>query len=73
MTRLHNAINITAQDKVAALMNFVIHYVEHVPDFIEAVSNITNDAGIYEYSDQFIDIARNYFLNPPTTITLPRT
>lgn len=50
-------------------MNFVIHYVEHVPDFIEAVSNITNDAGIYEYSDQFIDIARNYFLNPPSSVS----
>jgi hypothetical protein len=69
LTRLHDAINIPEKDKVAALMNFVIHYVEHVPDFIEAVSNITNDAGIYDYSDQFITTARNYFLNPPNSVS----
>lgn len=66
--RLHRAIELPEDNKVQALMNFVIHYIEHVPDFIEAMSNITNDAGIFDYSQTFMTIARDYFLNPPETV-----
>jgi len=69
LTQLHDAIDIPNTNKVATLMNFVIHYVEHVPDFIEAVSNITNDAGIYKSSDQIISIAKDYFINPPSSVS----
>ncbi len=66
--RLHDAIELPEDNKVAALMNFVIHYIEHVPDFIEAISNITHEAGIDDYSDTFMSIARDYFLKPPETV-----
>jgi hypothetical protein len=67
--RLHTAIELPDDNKVEALMNFVIHYIEHVPDFIEAISNITHQAGIDNYSETFIAIAKDYFLKPPEAVS----
>ena len=67
--RLHNAITLPENNEVSALMDFVVQYIEHVPKFIEAISSIANDAGIEEYSQTFMAIARDYFVSPPDAIS----
>jgi len=67
--RLHNAITLPENNEVSALMDFVVQYIEHVPKFIEAISSIADDAGIDEYSQTFLAIARDYFVSPPKAIT----
>ena len=66
---LHSAIQLPEQDSVPTLLNFVVKYIEHVPDFVEAISTLTHDAGIYDYTSAFVRIAQDYFLKPPEVVT----
>lgn len=66
---LHNSIKLPSRNAVNALLDFVILYIEHVPDFIEAITVMTREAGVYEYSKTFLNIAQEYFLHPPEIIT----
>lgn len=65
--QLHEAIKlpIPATDLLA---DFVVRYVEQVPDFIEAIADISMRAGIYSQVAPLLDIACNYFLSPPDLI-----
>jgi len=65
---LHGAIRLPDDSAVETLFDFVTRYIEHVPDFLEAVETITRQAGIHEQADAFLDIARDYFLKPPEVI-----
>lgn len=61
---LHHAISLPQENPHEALLEFVIRYIEHVPDFIEALTELTREAGIYDYAKTFITIAEDYFLKP---------
>lgn len=61
---LHHSITLPEENPHQALLEFVIRYIEHVPDFIEALVELTQDAGIYDYAKTFIAIAEDYFLKP---------
>lgn len=65
--QLHEAIKlpIPATDLLA---DFVVRYVEQVPDFIEAIGDIALNAGIYSQIEPLLNIACNYFLSPPDLI-----
>lgn len=65
---LHHSINLPKQKPAKTLLDFVIRYIEHVPDFIEALTDLTKSAGIYEYTKTFITIAEDYFLKPPELV-----
>ena len=65
---LHSAIRLPDERAVETLLDFVNRYIQHVPDFLEAIEAITRQAGINEYAYSFLDIARDYFLKPPEVI-----
>ncbi len=65
---LHPAIRLPSENAVAALLNFIIRYIEHVPEFMEAVTNIAEEAGITEYTTPVINIANDFFLHPPEVV-----
>lgn len=68
ITLLHGAIQLPKGDGLNTLRKFVESYIEHVPDFIEAIVAMTHEAGIEIYSQPFVDIACDYFLDPPKVI-----
>ncbi|TQV70708.1 hypothetical protein FKG94_20470 [Exilibacterium tricleocarpae] len=65
---MHNAIELPKQDAVEALVQFVESYIEHVPVFIEAITDLTREAGIYAYAQTLLDIAADFFIQPPNLI-----
>jgi hypothetical protein len=68
LPNLHHSITLPEADPHQALLEFVTRYIEHVPDFIEALTELTREAGIYEYAKTFITIAEDYFLKPPELV-----
>lgn len=70
---LHNAITVPADTAPLLLADFVVRYIEHVPDVIEAIHSITRDAGIDEQIDSLLKVAVDYFLHPPELVRGRRT
>lgn len=69
--QLPDSINIANASSDAAsqsLEKLVIRYVEHVPDFLEAIYQIAEQAGIDKDIEPFLKIAEDYFLKPPEVI-----
>ncbi|MBU3068718.1 hypothetical protein KOI40_02740 [Aestuariicella sp. G3-2] len=66
--KLHSAIRLPNDNAAEALVDFVTRYIEHVPDFVEAISNVTNQARVFDYAETFLRIAKDYFLHPPELI-----
>ena len=65
---LHDAIKLP-QDRAASLLaDFVVRYIEQVPNFIEAITQITQEAGIYDGVKPLLNIASDYFLSPPDIV-----
>jgi len=65
---LHSAIKLPADEAASRLADFVMRYIRHVPDFIEAISNMAKEAGIYEEVRPLLKIASDYFLSPPSIL-----
>ena len=43
----------------------MIRYIEHVPEFVEAVTDIARQAGIQASIEPVIKVACEFFLSPP--------
>lgn len=67
--RLHDAIRLPPEQAAAVLEDFVVRYIEHVPEFIEAIGDITREAGLERHIQPLLNIARDYFLSPPDLIS----
>ncbi len=67
-TSLHGSITLPKEHPEIALVDFVRRYIEHVPDFIEAISRLTYEAGVFEYAEVFLRVAKDFFLAPPEVI-----
>lgn len=65
---LHNAIRLPRDQAAAHLADFVMRYIRHVPDFIEAISTMAKEAGIYDDVSPLLKIASDYFLSPPSLV-----
>lgn len=65
---LHSAIQLPGSHASAALADFVTRYIDHVPDFIEAIQTLASEAGIESQTRIFLDIATDYLLSPPPLI-----
>ncbi len=65
---MHMAIRLPEDDPGASLLQFVIAYIEHVPEFIDAARDITQRAGIQEYAEPYLRVAEDYFLKPPEIV-----
>lgn len=71
--RLHGAIALLGADgkpssSPEALMDFVVSYIRHVPDFIEAVHKIGQANNIESVTGPFLRIAEEFFLSPPELV-----
>lgn len=65
---LHDAISLQEVSAARQLAEFVARYIEQVPNFIEAISAITREAGIYPRVEPLLTIACDYFLSPPDIV-----
>lgn len=68
LPQLHGSIQLPKENAAQVLADFVTGYIEHVPDFIEAIADLTEQAGIYQHVSVFLKIAKDYFLSPPSII-----
>ena len=68
LTDLHRSIILPQDNAEEALLNFLIRYIEHVPDFLQALTELTKNAGIYQFAKGFLDIAEDYFDKPPELV-----
>lgn len=67
-TNVHVAIQLPEDNPAAALVDFVIAYIENVPSFIDAVRDITQKAKIQDYAEAYLKLAEDYFLKPPEIV-----
>ncbi len=67
-TRLHTAIKLPEDQAAKGLADFIVRYIKHVPDFIDAIRTMAQEAGIYSEVEPLLKIASDYFLSPPSII-----
>ena len=65
---LHHAVQLPPQNIVPALLNFILHYIDQVPEFINAVDAIANECNITDYTEPVITVAKEFFMRPPGLI-----
>ena len=65
---LHHAIQLPAEHIVPVLLNFITHYIDHVPEFVDAVDDIASESGLEEYTEPVMTIAKEFFAQPPELI-----
>lgn len=65
---LHTAIKLPSEKGGTDLADFVLRYIKHVPDFIDAIRTMAQEAGIYDEVEPLLKIASDYFLSPPSII-----
>ena len=68
MCLLHPSIDLPTDYPQGALYDFIISYIEHVPNFLDALIAYMQEAQIFEYGKIFIDIAEDFFLKPPELV-----
>jgi len=66
--RLHAAIKLPEQQATKGLADFVVRYIKHVPDFIDAIRCMAQEAGIAKDVEPLLKIASDYFMSPPSII-----
>ncbi len=68
LPRLHHAIDLPKQDPSQALLDFVVQYIQQVPDILETLTQVLKETGTYESCEVFVTIAQEFFLKPPEII-----
>ncbi len=66
---IHIAIQLPKQDSTESLLDFVIAYIDHVPEFIDAARAIAQEARIQDFAEPFLKLAEDYFLKPPEIVS----
>lgn len=66
--RLHAAIKLPEQQAATQLADFVVRYIKHVPDFIDAIRSMAQEAGIANEVEPLLKIASDYFMSPPSIV-----
>ena len=65
---IHHSIAIDQDDEITALFNFAVSYIEHVPEFIEALRNNATRLGIAASIEKVVSVAEQFFIHPPQSI-----
>ncbi len=65
---LHSSILLPKEQDIKPLVDFVDRYISHVPDFIDAIQTIIQEAKIENDVQPILTVASNYFLSPPDLI-----
>lgn len=66
--QLHDAIKLPPLEAADLLSTFIVRYIGQVPEFIEVISEMSKEAGIYDGISPLLHIASDYFLTPPDII-----
>jgi hypothetical protein len=66
--QLHAAIKLPEQQAAKGLADFVVRYIKHVPDFIDAIRSMAIEAGIDKDVEPLLKIASDYFMSPPSIV-----
>ncbi len=66
--RLHAAIKLPEHQAAKGLADFVVRYIKHVPDFIDAIRSMAQEAGIAKDVEPLLKIASDYFMSPPSIV-----
>ena len=62
---LHRSISLPGDNTTEALVNFLERYINHVPDFLDALIDVSKAAGIYPFISKIIHVAQSFFISPP--------
>lgn len=62
MERLHHTIELPEDNACESVIRFVVEYIDHVPDFIEALYSASEEVGIQRFIFPFLNIAEENFL-----------
>ena len=68
VSALHKSIQLPSENIIPALLNFIIHYIDQVPEFIDAVDAIADECGLIDYIEPVISTAREFFMEPPALV-----
>ncbi|MEP3855677.1 MAG: hypothetical protein ABJM39_01385 [Porticoccus sp.] len=68
VSALHKSIQLPSENIIPALLNFIIHYIDQVPEFIDAVDAIADECGLIDYIEPVISTAREFFMRPPALV-----
>ena len=66
---LHFAIQLPEENPQAALLDFVISYIDHVPDLIDQARDTAVAVNIQSVTEPFLALAEEFFLKPPEIVT----
>ena len=61
---LHGAIALPEENPEKVLLEFIVRYIEHVPDFLQTLDDLMHSCGLREHGRVFITIAEDFFLQP---------
>jgi hypothetical protein len=64
VSHLHEAIKLPPEQAGALISAFIARYIAQVPEFIDAISEMAKEAGIFEGVAPLLHIASDYFLTP---------
>lgn len=67
--QLHRNICIPKENATRSLMEFITRYIEHVPNVIDALRDMTQASGTYDFAREFLDVGESYFSKPPDFIS----
>ena len=65
LPRLRERLLLPEDNAAAQLVSFVEQYIEYVPVFIDSVTRISKELGLYRYVSPFLYMAEDFFLAPP--------
>ncbi|MFK0571633.1 hypothetical protein [Endozoicomonas sp.] len=64
--QIHHSIELPEENACETLLIFTMDYIDHVPDFLEALAEASREAGIHSFIAPFLDIAEENFLSALT-------
>lgn len=62
---LPDRLKIEKDNELESLKQFAMEYIHHVPEFLDALKDAAQTAGIEDHVFPFLRIAEEYFISPP--------
>ena len=65
---MHSSIKVDDDQSVQKMVNFVIEYVNQVPDLLDALQVAAQDSGLIKCMQPLMDLATEFFTIPPDVV-----
>lgn len=65
---LHSSIQLPPEQAAEELARFMLRYIEHVPDFVDAICDLTRAYRVHQQIKPLLTIACDYFVSPPDIV-----